>query len=281
MALELDRLLNNPAAKPFNSLVNLVDLASTAGQMFVVAPENIESDVYLFDTRGEEEATLESEITDNWVEDNKTMQDHIGLKPITITLSGYVGELTNKLPESLKGLDVGIPEKLSSLSPFAPKLTTQTQYILNRAQEVYRIYEKANRPIDRIEDMLNNISVPEDVPNQQAVFDKFYQMWEARRLCTVYTPFGVFDNMAILSVSARQEEDSAYISEFTVKFKKIRIAGQMMTYNNPELSKLAKQTLSSQVDKGIKKPTDNDGLLWTAKEKGFQAAYDKAMNRTR
>lgn len=254
MALQLDKLLNNPAAKPFNSLANLVDLSSTAGQMFVVAPEDIKSDVYIFDTRGEEEAKLESEITDNWIEDNTAMQDHIGLKPIIITLSGYVGELTNKLPDALKDFDVQIPEKLSSISAFAPELSTQTQYLLNRAQEVYGIYEKANRTIPRIEERLKGIEVPKDVPHQQAVFDKFYQMWEKRSTVTVYTPFGVFDNMAILSLNAKQEEDTVYISEFTVTFKKIQIAGKVWTYTDPKLSQAAKKTLSKKVDKGIKQP---------------------------
>ena len=259
MALQLEKILNNPAVKPFNSLTNLVDLASTAGEMFVVAPENIESEVYLFDTRGEEEVSLESDITDNWVEDNKTMQDHIGLKPMTITLSGYVGELTNKLPKELQILDVGIPEKLSSLSAFIPKLTTQSQYILNRAQEVYGIYEKANRTVktgyNRLEELKDGIEVPKEVPNQQKVFAQFYELWQKRGLYTVYTPFGVYNSMAIQALRARQEEDSSYISEFTVTFKQIRVAGQMWEYNDPQkLSQLADQTLSPQVDKGIKMP---------------------------
>lgn len=259
MALQLEKILNNPAVKPFNSLTNLVDLASTAGEMFVVAPENIESEVYLFDTRGEEEVSLESDITDNWVEDNKTMQDHIGLKPMTITLSGYVGELTNKLPKELQILDVGIPEKLSSLSAFIPKLTTQSQYILNRAQEVYGIYEKANRTVktgyNRLEELKDGIEVPKEVPNQQKVFAQFYELWQKRGLYTVYTPFGVYNSMAIQALRARQEEDSSYISEFTVTFKQIRVAGQMWEYNDPQkLSQLAAQTLSPQVDKGIKMP---------------------------
>ena len=233
MALQLQKLLNNPAAQPFNSLANLVDLASTAGGMYVVAPQNIESEVYLFDTRGEEEATIESDITDNWIETNTTMQDHIGLKPMIITLSGYVGELTNKLPKELENLQKAkVSSKLSALSPFVPELTTQTQYILNRTQELYGIYEKANKTVSRIEEKLRGIDVPQGVNNQQAVFDKFYQLWEKRSLVTVYTPFGVFDNMAIMSLHARQDEETAYISEFRVSFKKIRIAGLMTTYTD-------------------------------------------------
>ena len=56
MALELQRILNNSYANPFNSLVDLVDLASTAGEMYLVAPEDIRSEVYIFATRGEESA---------------------------------------------------------------------------------------------------------------------------------------------------------------------------------------------------------------------------------
>lgn len=93
MALDLGKILNNPYAFKLNSLTNIVDLASTAGEMFLVAPEKLQNEVYIFDTRGDEDVTLESEITDNWVEDNSTMQDHIGLKPMSITLTGYVGEL--------------------------------------------------------------------------------------------------------------------------------------------------------------------------------------------
>lgn len=256
MALDLTKILDNPEAQPFNSLVNLVDLASTAGEMYLVAPEKVESEVYIFDTRGEEEATLESDITDNWIEDNTTMQDHIGLKPLTITLRGYVGELKNKLPKELSNLDVGIPEKLNSLSFFLPEFTTQAQYILNRAEEVYGIYKKANRTISRLEDRLDNVAVPDQVTNQQAIFGRFYDIWKKRSLVTVYTPFGVFNSMAILSLNARQEEDSAYISDFSVTFKQIRVAGQINTYTDKKKQRSVKaaMTMAEQQDKGIKKP---------------------------
>lgn len=262
MSLDLTKILNNPYAQPYNSMVDLVDLASTAGEMYLVAPENIKSEVYVFDTRGEEEANLESDITDNWIEDNTTMQDHIGLKPMTITLRGYVGELKNELPEELSSLDVGIQEKLHSLSPFVPKLTTQTQYILNRVEEVYGIYKKANRTVSRLEDRLGNVSVPEQVTNQQAIFGRFYDIWKKRSLVTVYTPFGTFNNMAILSLNGRQDESSTFISEFSVSFKQIRIASKIGTYADTKKQRETKasMTLSEQQDKGIKKPKSVSGI---------------------
>lgn len=266
MALELDRILNNSYAQPFNSLSNLVDLASTAGDMYLVSTEDINSEVYIFDTRGEEEAKLESEITDNWIEDNSTMQDHIGLKPMIITLSGYVGELTNKPNPDLQKVEQAYRDfsdkapnlSISALNPFLPKLTTQAQYIVNRAEEVYDIYKKADQTVTRLEERMSGVSVPE-VTNQQKVWGKFYDLWKKRSLVTVYTPFGAYNSMAILSLTAKQDEESVYISEFSVTFKQVRIASKIYTYNDPVKEKKAKSamTMAKQQDKGIKKPIDN------------------------
>ena len=288
MALELQRILNNSYANPFNSLVDLVDLASTAGEMYLVAPEDIRSEVYVFDTRGEESATLESDITDNWVEDNTTMQDHIGLKPLTITLRGYVGELTNKpdvdlqqIEQKYLNLSKNEPQlSLAALNPFLPALTTQAQYVVNRAEEVYGIYKKANRNIDRLEDRMAGVAVP-DVSNQQKVWGRFYDIWKKRSRVTVYTPFGVYNSMAILSLNARQDEDSSYISEFSVTFKEIRIASKISTYSDPVKQKNAKanMTMANQQDKGVKKPSAKSWAKHATEVGPVQAIKDLMSGR--
>lgn len=275
MAIELKNILNNVYSQPFNSLTNLVDLASTAGEMYLVAPENIESEVYIFDTRGEEEANLESDITDNWIEDNTTMQDHIGLKPLIITLSGYVGELNNKVDPDFKEVSDAYKGTLEPLNPFLPKLTAQAEYIVNRTEEVYGIYKKANKTVLRLEDKLNDISTP-DVSNQQKIFGKFYDLWKKRTLCSVYTPFGVFNSMAILSLNAKQGEDSPYISEFSLTFKEIRIAGLISSYNDSEKSAKANITMAKQKDKGVKKPKST--TLNTLLTKGPLEAYNQILS---
>ena len=270
MSLQLSKLLQNPSSLPFASLTNLVDLSSTAGEMFLVAPEDIKSEVYIFDTRGEEETTLQSDITDNWAEDNTSIQDHIGLKPRTITLTGYVGELTNKPAFQSKTLQRA-ENTLQGLAPFTPQLTSSALYAVNRAQEVYGIYQKANETVGRLEDFLSQIPVP-DVTNQQKIFGKFEQLWEGRRLVTVYTPFGAFNNMAIQSIKARQEEDSSYISSFSVTFKQIRTVNTIYTYQNTQKQRLARaaMTLANQKDKGVQKPASSS----------LDSIYQKATGAT-
>lgn len=254
MALDLSKILDNPYAMKLNSLTNLVDLASTAGEMFLVAPENMRTETYIFDTRSDEEVTLDSEITDHWVEANYTIQDHIGLKPMQITLSGYVGELKNTPDNQLESATKGITPVLDSLSPFAPQITSQAQYILNRANEVYGVYEKANQTVSRIEDVMQQIPVPSEASKQQQAFGKFYEIWKTRQLCTIYTPFGAYDSMAILKLQAKQSEDSIYYSDFSITFKQIRIADKIYNYKDTKKSKgRTAKTLSKQVDKGVKK----------------------------
>lgn len=256
MALQLSKLLQNSSSLPLNNMLNLADLSSTTGEMFLVAPEKIGSEVYVFDTRGDEEVTLESDITDNYVEDNTSVQDHIGLKPETITLTGYVGELTNKPAEELKDIqDANVRPLIESFNPFAPQITASAQYVLNRAEEAFNIYKKMDRTLPRLEDALNRVPVPPQVTNQQKVFATFEELWRLRRTVTVYTPFMVMQNMAIQSVHAKQSEDSAYISDFTVTFKKIRKAESIRVYSDEVKQKSAKAAMSmaKQKDKGVRK----------------------------
>lgn len=252
MALDLGKILNNPYAFKLNSLTNVVDLASTAGEMFLVAPEKLQNEVYIFDTRGDEDVTLESDITDNWVEDNSTMQDHIGLKPMSITLTGYVGELVTTPRTKEQATYETVSSITQAIAPLTPILSAQSQYIFNRVKETYDIYNKANQTVDRIENTLKKISVPDEASKQQQAFGRFYEMWATRQLSTVYTPFGAYNSMAIEKVTAKQSEEGVYVSEFSVTFKQVRIANTIFVARKG--TGRTGQTLSKQVDKGTKKP---------------------------
>ena len=47
----------------------------------------------LFDYIQDETSTVSADITDNWVESNYTLQDHIAIKPRIYRLRGCVGEV--------------------------------------------------------------------------------------------------------------------------------------------------------------------------------------------
>src|SRR5260221_4663943 len=56
------------------------------------APTDFTDDAFIFDYEGEQSLSLEADITDHFIEDNTSIQDHIALKPVRITTHGFIGE---------------------------------------------------------------------------------------------------------------------------------------------------------------------------------------------
>lgn len=65
---------------------------------------------------------------------------------------------------------------------------------------------------------------PPNTTRQSSAFLYFYNLWKSRQLFSVETAWGVWTDMAILSLRVDQTEESKDKSEFTIVFKKIRTA---------------------------------------------------------
>lgn len=271
MSFSLGKILDNPYAAKINSLINQADLAASAANSFaayLVSPKGPDSETYFFDTRTEDEISLESDITDHWTENNSSMQDHIALKPLTITLTGYIGELCNKPPRGMEAAS-NIAAPLQMLGAFAPSLTSQATLALNRTQTLYSTFQKANETAGRIEDILKKKPIQEEAGRQAKAFMRFKEMWQNRELASVYTPFGVFENMAIQSIKARQGGEGRSYSEFTITFKQVQIANSI--YNRKDKKRIfgrAQHSLAETADKGTKKPPQST-LLQGAQKLGL------------
>ncbi|MGB2578146.1 hypothetical protein AAIR98_000910 [Elusimicrobium simillimum] len=260
--IDLARILNNPLANKISNLVEFTDFASTFLDKYLVQPETDSGlsdgvNGFLFDIKGEEFIDLNSDITDHYVENNSAMQDHIALKPETITLTGYVAELKNTPPPGLEFISQEV-EKLQTLTPFLPQLTTQAQAIYNETERQYRVYQKANESVnntwDSFQKLLAGRSIQGDaaITSQRDAFLFFYTSWQSRQLFTIHTPWGVFTQMAILNLRAKQDEDTKMISSFEITFKKIRWA-EAITNTSLKIQGRAKVQSQKQVDKGVKK----------------------------
>lgn len=194
---------------------------------------------FMFDYEGEQSVSLESDITDHYVEDNTAVQDQIALKPETITVRGYVGELNDIAPGVLAVVQ-SAAEKLTAIGSYVPQLSATA---LIAYQEAFFLYQTAaavaNAAIAAVDGLANITSggngqavvgstglksATSSQNNQQAMFQKLYGYWRARTLFTVQTPWAVFQNMAIKSIKAIQDPDTDKISDFEVSFKMIRVA---------------------------------------------------------
>jgi hypothetical protein len=228
--IDLNSNQTNVIAQTQNLIANVVN-------QFIVRPTGglTTSGIngFVFDILGEEEITMESEITDHYVEDNYAIQDHIAQKPIRYVCKGYIGELINLFPSTLLSIltDIQILDAVPGFGPvFSAQATqvyaelasqgNQSNNVISQAQSVYALLSGASTTATR----------------QQNAFVTFSNFWSNRQLCTIETPWGVLYNMAIERVAPMQNENTSIISEFTVSFKQIRLATTLttpLTVNNP------------------------------------------------
>lgn len=213
---------------------------------FIVSGTNKGINGFVFDVESQDEISAEADATDHYVEANYAVQDHIALRPKTITLKGFVGELKDTAINAGLGILTRI-QSLGDIGGLAPDFGAQATQTYNR------IWSVVSR-VDSYINQANNLSTIFDdktttSTKQKAAFEKLASFRDARELCTVTTPFGIFKNMAIIRMSAIQRDESAILSDFTVTLKEIRTVDSII--KQPKVaSGRAAQALSSVLDMG-------------------------------
>lgn len=266
MAINLSALA--PATTAATSLSNLI--LATPQEQFGYQPQNPPAanrgevtqnpPTLVFNYEGEQKVTLQSDITDHFVEDNTAIQDQIALKPEIIQTAGFIGELNDILPKALKPLKTAA-DKLTTVVAYTPQLTETALIALNQARFLYQVGSQA---IDAGVAAFSSLTGSENKiqTKQAAMFQQFYGYFRKRTLFTVQTPWAIFTDCAILSVDAVQDAETRVISEFRVTFKKIRFAqtetrGVTWAEN---FSGRASSQASGLVDMGSTTPTPSIGL---------------------
>lgn len=180
--------------------------------------------IYLFSQFGIAENstfTRKSQITTHYTEENYAINDHWAVEPIEYILSGLIGEViyrpsknwANKLQEK-------IPNYVTGLSVISPTFDNYTTSAINLAQAVEESY---NRYKQLAKNALRSIGYGSSptTSNQKKVADELNSLIDNKQLVTVYTPFGVLENMAILNASLTQEK-SLYQSRLEVTLQEWR-----------------------------------------------------------
>jgi hypothetical protein len=187
-----------------------------------------ESQKFLFNYEGEQSITLQSDITDHFTEDNTALQDQIALKPTVITTHGFIAELNDISPEALTPLKT-IAEKLQVLDAFTPSLSATALIAYNNALQAYQTSQLI------ASSAVASWSTGKTQNKQQIAFQKFFGWFKSRQLFVVQTPWAVFNNMAIASIRAMQDEDTRVISSFEISFKAMHFAQTITSSGIPVL----------------------------------------------
>lgn len=238
--------------------------AVNASQSFVGGLGTLGINGFVFDIAEECEVSLESEITDHYVEDGTAVQDHIALAPERVTLRGYVGEIVYNTGDD-KGFVREAAEKLTTVASYLPVVSNYANKIYN---DIAKINLDGDSVVTSIEKLFNvggdvykayrDINIPQD--KQGEAFIYFEALRNSRKLLTVQTPYRYYTDMAIETVKIIQDAQSRDGSDIEVTLKKIRFA-QVTTSTQFSLASRLEQMASKVIDKGlvrgIKKTVDS------------------------
>jgi hypothetical protein len=209
-------------------MANDLQLISDSFKQYIVTPLNAFGvGGFVFDNEGDTTLNLSADITDHYTEDNKSVQDHIAIKPKRVTLKGYVGELVYRDGNTDGGTIQKVTQKLTVVSSFLPTLSaaaTQATALIKSAREGNLSLgnvslESVNKVLD-LWGLAKNLAP--SATRQMQAYMYFKALYEQKILCSLQTPYEFLSNMAIESIIAVQPENTKFISDFTITLKQIR-----------------------------------------------------------
>lgn len=193
-----------------------------------------------FDIVEEHSLSLQSQITDNWLENNSAMSDHIANQPLTISLRGFAGEvvyvptegwgtksegwtryLRDRLPANqIKKLSAieGLLPPVSNITQIAKNALITVENSFNRYKKIYQTLKtdhSANQT--RLRQIFNNLN---DIRNSKTAL-------------LVQTPYATFSDMYIQSLVLRQGNQN-FITDIELSLKQVYFTETETTQVNKE-----------------------------------------------
>lgn len=207
-----------------------------------------------FDIIQEHSISVQNQITDNYLENNTTIQDHIAKSPIVVSVRGISGELVYTPPVTAlnrmysqanttiqKTFNAGniiantniLTDKLTAIPTLLPPVDNITQMAKNVVQGV----EASTKRYVKI--FKNFTSDLDKHSRLEQIYNDLMDLRAADVLMLVETPYAVFHNMAIQSITLRQGNEN-YITDIELTLKQLQYAD--VTTTAPDTKVMAEYT---------------------------------------
>lgn len=203
-----------------------------------------------FDVILEHSISLQNQITDNYIENNTAIQDHIAQSPTVVSLRGLSGEVVYTPPT--KALDWTYSKVNTSIQKIANRsnmantniLTDKLTVIPALLPPVDNITQIAKNAVQYVEASVNRYTkiiknFTSDTIKQtrlQQIYNDLSDLRAANVLFIVETPYTAFADMAIQSITLRQGNEN-YITDVEMTLKQINYATTYTT--KPDTDRLA------------------------------------------
>ena len=232
---------------------------------------------YYFDIIREHSVSIQNQITDNYLENNTAVQDHIAHNPITVILGGLAGEvyftpptktldklyskyntfMQSKFNNDTMANEYMMSDKLLAIPALIPAVDNVTQIAKNAVQYVESSYKR----FEKVVKGFKNKEIKETRLWQ--IYRELKDLSDTNTALLVETPFTVFDNMFIQSISLRQGNEN-FVTDIEITLKQIQYADVSLTAADEKvLSKYNAYARAEVENNGKAKSVQtNDSLLY-------------------
>ncbi len=232
-----------------------------------------------FSIRKTETINVSSDITDHYLESNTPVQQHISNKPLKITLTGEIHELTiTNLSNSSTGVLQNLTEKLVAIAALAPLISSTTKNIM-KAIDIGSVGNTTAGDI-----ISNSIQAGTDLyslyknllslsTNQGKITQFILGLWKGKIGLGVDTRLGYYTSMYIENVRITAREGTTQVADIEVSLKQLRFAStQKVPFDNTAYQARLDQQKQDENDlgKGTSPPTsqeDKDSIVYSYKGK--------------
>lgn len=188
-----------------------------------------------FDVIQEHSISLTSQITDNWMENNTYINDHIANQPLTISLRGLSGEVVYT-PSTNEGILNDLYNTINSFSKNTAIKTDKLGVIVQLIPPVDNITQKAKNIITyaeasykRYNKIIKNFLNPTLKQTRlKSIYQKLSNYWEAKTAFIVETPYATFSDMYIQSLVLRQNNQN-FITDIEINLKQVNFTDTLTT----------------------------------------------------
>lgn len=243
----------------------------TSGAVIVlegsVGKDEIPEIQYYFDVRTEETIEAGSDITDQYVEDNSAIQDHVAINPVEITLTGFIGEKVYKPQDLYTSKARDLVRKFNPITSFVPPLSSYVETAIGAASYIESSIRRYAQNIKNIKDIFSKDKT-ENTTRQSKVFFELKALRDARKYVTVYIDnIGKFENYLIKNVRMSQE-DSIYQSRLIVELKEFNsvntqtVSLDLERYKDRVATQRANEENLGKIQ-GIAKERESTWYRWT------------------
>jgi hypothetical protein len=175
-----------------------------------------------------EELSLESTITDLYVEDNTALQQGMSNKPLQVTIRGIVSDLQFQFAQSTTTQIAQGVEKLTVAAAFLPTLSAAEQAKRDAVESArigddpYEIYSNTLNPSYNLYTLFQNAATA--LTTDGRFFQFFKALRDAKVPFSVDTRWGFFNDMLLESLRPASINGVTNASAFEMKFKQVRFA---------------------------------------------------------